>query len=607
MPTFTGTPGNDNLTGTSGNDVIYSRQGNDTVASGRGIDFIWDEGGNDTYRIQSIRTSIYDAGGSDTAIVAVSHAKLPSTLENVSYVEGAQPLPYWISALLPDEAAGMEYLRLMGDGLPVYRYAFPTTPPAYLTRPADLLDWQAFSPRQIERAREALDHVSAICGLRFVETTDLAQINTLSFATNNQGSSGGYAYYPSNYSPTGGDLFLNRYRNDNATLADGEVSAGLLMHELGHALGLEHPFATADVSGQTADPPYLQGAEDNGAWTMMSYQRSAAQYALRYSPLDIAALQYLYGPSPTSRTGDDRYQASWSEPTFVWDGAGNDTIDLSNAPLAADVSLAPGYWGFLGARGDRITTAGQITVNFGTVIENLLGSSRDDLLAGNDVGNRIEGGAGNDAIDGAAGDDELVGDAGHDALIGGAGRDTAVFLHARSAYTILTGATSMTGIGSVSGTGPAADEGTDTLSGIERLRFADRSVALDLGGNAGIAAKVLGATFGPATVANPAFNGIALYATDTLGMNLEALVQLALGARLGPAPSHAQVFDTLFLNLFGVLPDAGLRNDFVAQMDAGVFTPVSLGVLVADSELNRTNIDFAGLTARGLEYLPFGV
>ena len=164
------------------------------------------------------------------------------------------------------------------------------------------------------------------------------------------------------------------------------------------------------------------------------------------------------------------------------------------------------------------------------------------MLAGNAVANRIEGGSGADAIAGEAGDDTLEGGAGNDTLTGGAGRDTALYAHDRALYAIDAAA------GTVSASMvAAATDGTDLLAGIERLRFADRSVALDLAGNAGVAARVLGATFGAATVASPALSGIALHFTDAYGLGTEALVQLALGARLGPAPTHAQSIITFNL------------------------------------------------------------
>jgi hypothetical protein len=106
-------------------------------------------------------------------------------------------------------------------------------------------------------------------------------------------------------------------------------------------------------------------------------------------------------------------------------------------------------------------------------------------------------------------------------------------------------------------------------------------------------------------VSNPVFNGIGLHFVDAQGFDTAQLTQLALAARLGATPSHAEVFDLFFVNLFGQAPDAATRAAFVDQLDRGAFTPTSLGVLVADSDLNKSLIDFVGLTRNGLEYQPY--
>jgi Ca2+-binding RTX toxin-like protein len=54
------------------------------------------------------------------------------------------------------------------------------------------------------------------------------------------------------------------------------------------------------------------------------------------------------------------------------------------------------------------------------------GTSSSDLVIGNDLGNTIDGGAGNDIIEGGAGDDFLVGGAGNDVMSGGDGNDLIV-------------------------------------------------------------------------------------------------------------------------------------------------------------------------------------
>jgi len=97
---------------------------------------------------------------------------------------------------------------------------------------------------------------------------------------------------------------------------------------------------------------YLPSAEDTSTWTVMSYSDSPAQYHLAYSPLDIAALQYLYGPSPTARAGADTYLISASTSNFIWDGAGVDTVSAEGLSIGVTLYLEPGYWGFARASGD---------------------------------------------------------------------------------------------------------------------------------------------------------------------------------------------------------------------------------------------------------------
>jgi hypothetical protein len=195
----------------------------------------------------------------------------------------------------------------------------------------------------------------------------------------------------------------------------------------------------------------------------MSYTSSSAEYLIRFSALDIAALHYLYGPSQTARTGNDTYNVSTSEPNFIWDGAGIDTISASTANAGCTIYLTPGYWGYTGSeKAARITSAGQITVNFGTVIENLVGSAFSDALYGNSAANSISGGAGDDTILGGAGDDTLDGGAGVS--------DTAVFSGAISNYSFQR----RDGTDSIAVTDRTAGrDGADLTTGFEYFRFAD--------------------------------------------------------------------------------------------------------------------------------------
>lgn len=111
-------------------------------------------------------------------------------------------------------------------------------------------------------------------------------------------------------------------------------------------------------------------------------------------------------------------------------------------------------------------------------IENLLGSSFNDILTGNAESNllqgnigddkmiagigedTIEGGKGNDTLDGGSGDDLLDGGDGADALDGGDDNDTAAYTSATRAVTVNL---------SVTGAQETGGGGVDTLTAIEYL------------------------------------------------------------------------------------------------------------------------------------------
>ena len=143
----------------------------------------------------------------------------------------------------------------------------------------------------------------------------------------------------------------------------------------------------------------------------------------------------------------------------------------------------------------------------------------------------------------------------------------------------------------------------DTLTQVERLQFADAKLALDLDGNAGVVAKTLGAVFGKTAIANKEYVGIGLHCVDDLHYNYGDLMQLAISTRLGPNATNVQVVDLLYTNVVGQAPDAATRKSFVDLLDNHTYTVASLGVLAADTDLNKANINLVGLAQTGLEYV----
>lgn len=126
----------------------------------------------------------------------------------------------------------------------------------------------------------------------------------------------------------------------------------------------------------------------------------------------------------------------------------------------------------------------------------------------------------------------------------------------------------------------------------------DKRVALDLGGNAGIAAKIIGAVLGKEAVKNPTYVGIGLAYLDK-GMSATELGALALNA-VG-ATTHETVVTTLWKNVIGFSPSPDQMLPYIKILEDGM-GPGDLAVLASETSYNSTNIDIVGLAMNGLEY-----
>lgn len=293
-------------------------------------------------------------------------------------------------------------------------------------------------------ARDALQIWAETTGLNFVETRGTAAI------TFDDRSAGAYSTAALNYSATtpNADFQITSSEVNISTVWLGNYgteydgySFQTFIHEIGHALGLGH---AGNYNGEAEYPTDAAYTNDSWQATIMSYFSQTdntaidADYAYVVSPMiaDILAVQDLYGVANDLRTTNTVYgyncdaggmyqtlfegvtSGNLSAVTLtIVDNGGYDTIDLRGETSGQRLNMSGG------SVSDVFGLIGNLSIAVGTVIEQAIGGSGNDLITGSAGNNRIIGMDGHDSILAGLGDDFVNGANGYDTVRGGDGND----------------------------------------------------------------------------------------------------------------------------------------------------------------------------------------
>ncbi len=397
-----------------------------------------------------------------------------------------------------------------------------------------------------------------------------------------------WAYFPS-ASVLGGDIWIKATSNSaTKDWTKGSYSFLLMLHEIGHALGLDHPFR---------DPAFPVSL-DSMSSTIMSYSAIPDKpssyfdfYPTTPMPLDIQAIQHMYGVNDSFHSENNTY--TYSDITTyhetIWDSGGIDTINYIGEQ-AAYIQLDEGVGSSIGNPVSAIDqlerkTVPNIWIAYDTVIENASGGSNDDVLVGNQFDNVLSGNDGNDVF---------IGTEGNDIFQGGTGIDTVLFPGAHTEYTASINEEGLTTVQQIE------SNKQDRLIDIERLLFDDIGLALDIDGKAGEVAKLLGVVFGPESINNMAYVHTGLSLLDE-GKSIDQLIMFALDAA-GINDNGATV-TLLWHNLFGNEPSPEVKQTYLDFLSSESLSTADLTLLAADSIFNAENINLVGLQQTGIEFI----
>ena len=328
------------------------------------------------------------------------------------------------------------------------------------------LEMVEFSFEQKEFIRKTLGEFDNISGLNFTEVsddTDLygdmrfvlqdfdAWVNT-NYQTEFGGSynAGGFAYTP--WALSEGDdpwaLASDVFFNSKYVPYDGYFET-TVTHEIGHALGLSHPFEGYGAIGNSSD------SLDN-IHTVMTYDRNPALLGVNPMPIDIMAMEFIYGDGDYANIGETSYildpvlfdnSLTANEVRYgldarmsVVDDDGRDDIDASLIDNGVFINLKAGSWSniqstdpylavygqtassfselslFSPADDEDLLNYGQLYIESSTLIEDCTLTDYDDLIFDNDADNVIACGSGNDRVSLSGGVDEILGGEGYDEI-----------------------------------------------------------------------------------------------------------------------------------------------------------------------------------------------
>ncbi len=212
------------------------------------------------------------------------------------------------------------------------------------------------------------------------------------------------------------------------------------------------------------------------------------------------------------------------------------------------------------------------------------GGEGNDVLSGGGGNDALSGGDGRDYLNGGNGMDVLDGGAGDDRLEGGAGMDIAVASGNRAEWGVRhqgNGLIALVGNGDV-----------DTLSGIERVRFADGTLVVDPADPAFSVYRLYEAALDRA----PDEVGLTAWTyANTTGMGMEEMAGRFMAApefaqRFG-TPDNAGFVDLLYRNVLDRPADATGASGWLGALEGGALSREQVLLQFSDSVENVNKVN----------------